>query len=265
VLGGARAPETTAIIAAPTVLAASYGYFGDFSLARLILAVAIPAAAALALLAPLYLFAPARAVTPWLAGPALAIGVAAPLAAGFLTPTETAGLYAVFALAGGLPIRRFGLRRKLGPLLRQAGMETVSIAIVVATAMLVAAAIGLLSAQPHWSDIGVPARTAVLLGGGGFFVLAVLLTPALALVALIVLSHAVESAGLDPVWIGTVATLLGLAAMALRAVRGKAGAAAASSLPPGPALAATAVFLVLAGGIAFWPDIVMAPIDALLG
>jgi hypothetical protein len=53
--------------------------------------------------------------------------------------------------------------------------------------------------------------------------------------------------------------------MALRAVRGKAGAAAASSLPPGPALAATAVFLVLAGGIAFWPDIVMAPIDALLG
>ncbi|MCW5770457.1 MAG: hypothetical protein KIT16_02385 [Rhodospirillaceae bacterium] len=266
VLGGARSPEATAALVAPALLCGLFGFIGEFSIASTFVAFAPLAVAAGLLLAILYAFAPARAVTPWVAGPALAAGMAVPLALGLLTPTETAGLFACFGFIIALPVRCLALRHRLGPMLRQAGTELAAVVFVFAAAMIVALDISLLIGRQPGLLASLPPQTALLVGAAVFFVLALVATPMLVIAAAAVpIVQAIRSFGVEPIWIGTLLTLFGLSAIALRALRGKYLAAASGGLPAPAALFAAVVFAGLGALVALVPNIVLGPVRAMLG
>src|SRR5581483_9772334 len=65
-LGGARTPEATAAVAAPTLLGCFYALMSETSIGKVLAATLIPGLVGAAATAVCYAFAPGRAVTPWL-------------------------------------------------------------------------------------------------------------------------------------------------------------------------------------------------------
>lgn len=266
VLGGARSPESTAALAGPALLAGLFSYFSELSIASGFVALAVPAVAAMALLALMFAFAPARGVAPWVAGLALAAGMAVPLGVGVMTPTETVAALACFGLAIALPVRCFGLGQKLGPMLRQAATELAALIVLVVAAAFIGLTISVLGGAANAIPASIDPRTAVAYGAGLFFLLAFLMTPVFVLAASAVfVVQAVKGYGFDPAWVGTLMTLMGLSAMALRATRGRHAAAIAGGLPAPATLFAAIVFAGLGIIVFLVPDLVLAPVRAMLG
>lgn len=261
VLGGARTPEATAAAAAPVVLAGLSGVFADLSIAGLLLSVLLPLLAAAIALAILYAFAPARTVTPWLVGIALAIGTTLLVVSGFVTPSEAMGLMALLGIPIALLVRVLALRQPIGAMLRQAATETASIILILAASAMAGMAY-LLATQAPVPGIGAP--EALLIGGGAAFLAAsYLVTSALALgLALPFILPMLRPAGIDPTLTAAILILLGLAAVAARTAR-RDPAAPAMSLPPAAAFTAAAVFVVLAAVIAVVPEFALGPVRAL--
>lgn len=265
-LGGARSPESTAALAGPALLAGLSSYFSELSIASGFVALAVPAVAAMALLALMFAFAPARGVAPWVAGPALAAGMAVPLGVGVMTPTETVAALACFGLAIALPVRCFGLGQKLGPMLRQAATELAAVIVLVVAAAFIGLTTSMLGGAANAIPASIDPRTAVAYGAGLFFLLAFLMTPVFVLAASAVfVVQAVKGYGFDPAWVGTLMTLMGLSAMALRATRGRHAAAIAGGLPAPATLFAAIVFAGLGIIVFLMPDLVLAPVRAMLG
>lgn len=261
-IGGARTPESTAAAAAPVVLAALSGFIGDLSITRVFLAMALPLLAALIAMALLYTAAPARAVTPWLAGIALALGLALPLATGAMTPAEGVALVALFALPIGLLVRTLALRQPFGAMLRQMAMETVAVVAVLAAVVLFMTAFTL--AGIRFEDAVGPDTGPVILivGGGAFFVASYLLTAALALGLLAPLVFvATKAVGIEPTLGAAVVVLLGLATTLARAARRDPPGV---GLPPPAAWIGAALFVILAALAALFPAVALAPMRALL-
>ena len=264
VIGGARTPEATAAVAAPTILVALYGTFLQVSIANTFVALLVPAIIAAATVAVLFAAAPARAVTPWLAGWALAFGTTLLVITGFLTPTEAGGLLALFVLVVAIPIRTLALGQPIAPMLRQAGMETVAIVAVMAAGTLVSTALALSGASANVVASVGTSSAALLAVPVAYLAAAYLLTPALAIALLLPLTHPIiVTGGIDPVLAGTVAILLGLGAAMARAAR-RDPAAEALSLPAAAAWIAAAVLVALAAVVALVPNLAMAPVRALL-
>jgi hypothetical protein len=261
-LGGARTPEATAAAAAPVVVAGFAGLFAEVSIIGLLLSVLFPLLAAAAAIAILYAAAPARAVTPWLAGIALALGMALLVATGWTTPTEAMGLIALFGLPIALLVRVLALRQPIGAILRQAATETIAIVAVLSASLLAATALLLVNRGPIEGP--TPSTAAILIGGAAVFVASYLLTATLALgLALPLTLPILQAAKVEPTLAVAILVLLGLAAMAARAARRDA-AAPAQSFPPGAAFVAAAAFVALAVAAALVPDIVLAPARAIL-
>ena len=258
---GARTPEATAAAAAPVVMAGFLGMVAEISITELLLALVLPLLVAAAILAILYAFAPARTITPWLAGIALALGVASFVATGLFTPTEAVGFIALFGLLIAIPVRTLALGQPLRAILRQAATESVAVvAIVVATLTAVMgvaqtiASSGIADALGGW-----PAMLAI--GAAAFLILAYFLTPLLVIgLGLPSALPLLKAAGIDTTLAGAMTILLGLAAVAARAARRDP---AAPSLPPAVAWIVAAVFVALAAVAAFAPKLVLAPVQLL--
>ena len=174
--------------------------------------------------AVLYAGAPARAVTPWLLGWALAFTFELSVATGVFTGTETAGLVALLAIAIALPLRLLTLRHTFAPMLRQLGTETIAITSCLAAAICISALM---------TKIGIPDAVAGAAGSGfamialvavGYLVLAYLLTPILTLALLPFLFEVFKQVGLHPAFAGAVLLLLGAAAAIARAGRSRSEA-----------------------------------------
>jgi hypothetical protein len=261
VLGGGRTPEATAAVAAPVVLAVVAGMFAELSIGGVLLSLLFPLLAAAIVLALLYAAAPARTVTPWLAGIALALGMTFLVSTGFATPTETIGLMALFGIPIALLVRTLALRHPIGVILRQAATETVSVVAIMAAVTAAFTAVLLINRAPI--GLGLAATPAVLIGGGAAFLVAsYFLTPTLGLgLALPIILPSLQAAKIEPMLAAAILILLSLAAIAARAARREP---AAQGLPPGAAFVAAAAFVALAAVTALLPDIVLGPARALL-
>lgn len=259
VLGGARTPEATAAVAAPVMLAWLTGLLGGLSIAGLLLGLLLPLLGLAVVMAILYAMAPARAVTPWLTGIALAGGLILLTATALMTPTEAIALIALFGLPIAFLVRVLALRQSAGAMLRQAATETVSIVLVVAASSMAAVAFTL--AKTGIGE-GLATSAATLVGGGvALFVLAYMLTPALVLgLALPLVLGGLGGDRLDQAHIAVVAIVLGLAAMLARGARRDS----AHSLPPSAAWTAAAALIALAILVALAPGIALAPMRTLL-
>ena len=261
VLGGPRTPESAAAAGAPVVLVAVSGMLGELSIAQLFLSVLLPLLAAAVVLASLYAAAPVRAVTPWLAGIALAFGMTLLVATGLFTPTEAIGLIALFGLPIALLLRTFALGQPLGAMLRHMAMETVSVAAALAAGVLATAALLLAGVDPTLGGTGL--SPAVLAAGGAVFLAAsYLLTPVLVFaLALPFLLAALRVPGIEPVLSAAVLILLGLAAAIARAGRREPAGAGLTPLAAG---IGAATFVVVAALAAFVPEFALTPVRALL-
>mgnify|MGYP001366029050 CR=1 FL=1 len=259
-LAGPGTPESAAAAAAPVVLVALAGVTAELSIAGLALAALLPLLIAALALAILYAVAPPAAVTPWLAGIALALGMTALVASGLFTPSEAMAPLTLFGLLIALAIRSIALRQSLGAMLRHAALETVSIVAVLAAALMVGIALQLSGAG---RDPGFAVSPALLAACGAAYLLAsLLLTPALVLcIALPFAAGPLRASGIDPLLAGAVLVLLSLAAIAARAGR---RLPAAGGLTPAAALLAATVFAGLAVLAAFVPAIALAPVRAVL-
>jgi hypothetical protein len=260
-LTGARAPESASAGAAPVVLVGVCGIVGDLSIAGVSLAVLFALLAAGAVFAGLYAAAPARSVTPWLVGIALAIGTTLFAATGLLTPTETMALFALFGLPLALLLRTLLLRQALGPILRSMAMEIAALAAALAAAMLALTTLLMTGLDPA---LGGTFASPVLLAAGGtaFFLASYLLTavPVLALALPFALA-ALGTVQAEPFAVASVLVLLALAAVVARAGR---AAPAGAGLTPIAAAIGAAVFVALAVLTAFAPQIALAPVRAVL-
>jgi len=261
--GGAGTPEATAAAAAPSVLVGLFGMIAEVSIASTYVALLGPMIVAAVVSAVLYAAAPARAVTPWLAGWALAFGITILVMSGLFTPTEAGGTIAAFGLATVLPIRALALGQPLGPMLRQMGTETAAIVAALAASALIAlplnmSGVGASLADTLGGKLGLLAAVAAV-----FLVLAYFLTAGVAMVlAVPLVIPAATKTGLDPVYVAAVTILLGLAAVAARAGRGSE--ARGMALPHPAALSLAAALLGLAVLIAFVPQIALGPVSALM-
>jgi hypothetical protein len=260
-LAGARTPEATAAAAAPTVMAGLTGMIGGLSIVSLLVGLLLPLFAAGLLLAVLYAAAPARAVTPWLIGIALAFGVSLLTATGLLTPTEAIGLVAAFGIPVALFVRSVALRQPTGALLRQAATETVSLVLVLAASATAGTVLGLAQIKPGLGEELLSSRALMIGGGVAFMAASCLATPALTLgIALPLVFAGFRADQVDQAHVGMVLILLGLAAVAARAGRRAPGV----GLPRAAAAAAAAAFAILAVAVAFAPDLALAPVRGLL-
>lgn len=269
IMGGARTPEATAAIAAPTLLATlisvPVAMSGAPFLAVFDVAMLAAAPIACAATAVLYAIAPARAVTPWLLGWVLLFAFALSMVAGLFTQTETAGLLATFAIVIALPVRRLALRQPLAPLLRQLGMETVAITSCLAAAACVYTPLsesGIADALVRAAGSGF---AMVVLLAAGYFALAYLVTPflTLALLLSVFVFPLLQGAGLDSASAGALLLLLGTAAAIARAGRTRAEAPGLS-LSPTSAWTAAALLAVLAVATALVLRTVMPSLPALV-
>jgi len=260
-LGGARTPEATACAAAPIVLAGLSGTIGGLSIVSLLVGLLLPLLAAGLLLAVLYAAAPARAVTPWLIGIALAFGVSLLTATGLVTPTEAIGLVAVFGIPIALFVRAVALRQPVGALLRQAATETVSLVLVIAASTIAGTVLALAQTKAGLGE-GLLSSPALMIGGGvAFLVASTLATPALVLaIALPLIFASFRGDQVDQTHVGMVLILLGLAAVAARS----GGRTPAVGLPTAAAAAAAAAFVILALAAALVPEVALAPVRGLL-
>lgn len=259
-LGGARTPESTAAAAAPAVMAFLFGYLGEVSIGRTLVALIAPMLVLALAWAVLFTAAPARAVLPWIAGPALVLALIV-LAPGATTPTEAAALYALIGIVTLAPIRTLGLGERLGPMLRQAAMETAAVVPALIASVLLA---------QGFAYLGVTATVTEALGGGygvlagaaaAYLVLSYFLTPLFVLAVSAPLAFPLlRAAGYDLNWAGAVTTLLALAAIAANAGRGKPEGAA---LPPLAAWIGAATALGLALLVILVPNVALAPVRAL--
>ncbi|HEY7607687.1 MAG TPA: hypothetical protein VIF14_00515 [Alphaproteobacteria bacterium] len=263
-LGGARTPEATAAVAGPAILAGYYGNAVEASISNLLVATLAPALIAAAATAVAYAVAPARAVTPWLAGWALAIGLALVIASGLFTPTETAGLIAIFGIVIAIPVRVLALGQPIAPILRQAGMETAAVVCCLAALLLVSTPLvfaGIPRALVDASGAGV---ASVAAAAAISLVLAYFLTPLLAMALMLPLVFpVVQHAAFDTTFAGAVLILLGLAAAMARAAR-RQPEAPGLSLRPAVAWILAALLLALAAAVAIVPKIALVPVEAIL-
>lgn len=260
-LGGARTPESAAAAAAPTVLVAVCGLAGELAISDLSLAVLLPLLAAAATLAILYAAAPARTVTPWLTGIALAIGMTLLVSTGLFTPTEALALIAVFGIPIGLAVRVFALKQPIGAMLRLMALETAALAAAMAAGALGAGALLLLGASP---TLGIASLSPAMLAAGaaGFFAASVLLSPVpVLMIGLPFALAALRVPAIQPVLASAIFVLLALAAVIARA--GRAAPPGAGLTPLAAGIGAT-VFVALAALVAFVPQIALAPVQALL-
>lgn len=218
--GGARTPEATAAAAAPVILIAYCGLTASLSILGLLAATLPPLIAAAIVIAVLYAAAPAPAVTPWLAGIVLAAGMTLIVATGLFTPSEALALIAVFAVPISLLARALALGQPVGPMLRQAATEMVSVGIIILAAAMASHALAFSGAQARVMQ-ALGSSPAVLIAMALVYLAAsYLLTPLLAVSLLIPLAFPMLSAaGIEPSLGAAVAILLGLAAVAARSAR----------------------------------------------
>ena len=261
-LGGARTPEATATAAAPTALIWLYGFLAQVSITDLFAVMFVPLLLLALVFAVLYAAAPARAVTPLMAGTLPPVVMALPLAVGILTPTESMAFVAIFGLAVALPVRAAALRQPLAPMLRQAGMEMAAIVTVLAAAILLSQPLAFSGVTMEIAETIATSSLILPLGALAFFALSYILTPAFTLaVGGVLMMVTIVKSGADPVWAGAVLTLTGLAAMLARS--GRANASASLSLPNWAAWIASGVTLAVAILVALVPDIAMSLAKAL--
>ena len=260
-LGGARTPESAAAAAAPTVLVAVCGLAGELSIADLSLSVLVPLLAAAAALAILYAAAPARTVTPWLTGIALAIGMTLLVSTGLFTPTEALALIAVFGIPIGFAVRTLALKQPFGAMLRLMALETAALAAAMAAGALAVGALALMGAGP---TLGIASLSPAMLAAGaaGFFAASFLLSPVpVLMIGLPIALAALRVPAIQPVLASAIFVLLALAAIVARA--GRAAPKGAGLTPLAAGIGAT-VFVALAALVAFVPQIALVPVQALL-
>ena len=265
-LGGARTPEATAAVAGPTILAAFYGITVEASITSVLVASLAPAIIAAVAIAIAYAVAPFRAVTPWVAGWVLSIGFMPCVATGLFTPTEAAGLFAIFGIVIAIPVRVLALAQPIGPILRQAGMEAAAIISCLAAVMLIATPIvfaglpqTLKEAVSGDINLFVVAATAI-----AYAVLAYFATPILAMALLLPLAFRLaQDAGIDTTFAGAVLLILGMAAMMARAAR-RSAEAPGLGLPPAVAWTLSTLLGALAVVLVFVPKIAMMPVQVIL-
>jgi hypothetical protein len=254
-IGGARTPEATAAAAGPAVLVALFGMAAEASIGVQFAALAVPFVLAAAGIGLLYAIAPARAVTPWLAGPVLALIAGLPLLTGFLTPTEWIAFLALAGIVVALPIQTLALALPFGTLLRQIATEMAAAIVVVGAAALVSTALAMAGATGAILDLVGTGTGVLVLGAAVFFLLCYLLSAALALfLALLPMMPVIVAARIDLALAGAILVLLALAAMAARS--GRRGGA---GLTPAAALASTAMLAGLAILLALIPAIATGP------
>ncbi len=259
-LGGARTSDSVAAAAGPVVLVVATGLIAELSIGMLLLAVLLPLLAAAAVIAVLYAFAPARAVTPWLTGIALSLGATLLIATGFVTPTEALALIAVFALPIALILRTLMLKQPLGAILLHMASETVAVTAALVAGTLAAASLAMAGVNP---TLGVEAAPLTLLAAGGaaFFAASCIVTPVVVLAfALPFVMAILRTAGIEPLTAASVMILLALAATIARAGR-RSDVGAAAGLPLAAALVAAGAFAAMAILVAFVPGIALGPAE----
>jgi TRAP-type C4-dicarboxylate transport system permease large subunit len=234
---------------------ALFGMAAEASIGVQFAALVVPFVLAAAGTGLLYAIAPARAVTPWLAGPLLALIAGLPLLTGFLTPTEWIAFLALAGIVVGLPVQTLALALPFGVLLRQLATEIAAIVVVFAAAALVSTAVAFAGGTSVIADLVGTGTGVLVLGAAAFFLLCYVLSAALALLlAPLPLMPVIAAAGIDPMLAGAILVLLALAAMAARSGR-RSGA----GLTPAAALSLAAMLAGLAILLALVPAIATAP------
>ncbi len=259
-IGGARTSDSAAAAAAPVALVVVCGLMAELSIGMIFAAVLLPLLAAAAAIAILYAFVPAQAVTPWLAGIALAMGAMLLIGTGLVTPTEALALIAIFGLPIALVLRTFVLRQPLGAILRHMASETASVVAALAAGALAATVLALagLTTAP---GVTVAPLTLLLAGGAAFFAASFILTPVLVLaLALPVVMSMLHPLGVEALHAVSIMILLALGAMVARAGRRRDAAGASGLTLPG-ALVAAGTFVALAALVAVVPGIALAPTE----